>query len=984
VADDKRCGAAAPPSTGRGPDDAHWFLRADGQMAGLMRRHDWTGSALGAPDSWSAPQRTLVGLMLESTQPMFIAWGPQRTWLYNDAFVAILGRKHPQALGRPAMQVWAEARGQLEPLFDRVFRGEAVHMENISLLLDRQGRLEEAHFAFSYTPVRDESGAVAGLFGACIETTAQVLADRRQAQAQERQRGLFQRAPGFIAILQGPEHVFEFVNDAYVRVAEGRDLIGKPVREAFPDVADQGFFELLDRVYRSGERYVATHVPVRFQPPGTTEPHEHYLDFIYQPITDETGAVSGIFVEGHDVTQAHLAQLELRANERRQALLVELGDRFRDLDDPADVSYAAAELLGQALNVSRAGYGTVDPVSETIVIERDWNAPGIKSLAGVLRFRDYGSYIDDLRRGETVVFADAEADPRTRATAAALKAISAQSVVNMPVTEHQGLVALLYLNHAGPREWTAEELAFIREVAQRTRTVVERRRAERDLLALTASLEQQVAERTAERDRVWRNSRDLLAVVGADGVFRAVNPAWTAILGHEANEIVGKSFLDFVWPDDAALTQGGLDSAAGKSDLTDFENRYRHRDGTPRWISWHTAVEGDMVYAYGRDVTAQKAQAQALQQAEDALRQSLKLEAMGQLTGGVAHDFNNLLAVVSNNVYLHQRISPACEHSPQLAAISRAADTGARLTRQLLAFARRQPIRPEAVRLQEELAELRPVLQTTLGRSIDVRLEVDADTPAIKVDRSELELAIINLAVNARDAMPDGGVLGIRARALREADDTATQVLIEVSDTGQGIPAELLPRVLEPFFTTKEPGRGTGLGLSQVYGFATQAGGRVDIASRPGVLTTVSLIMPATEEPRPVDAVAQAAAEGPLAARVLVVEDNPEVGATTRELLEAAGCTVLHLTTGEQARDYLASHGPDGVDLVFSDIVMPGRLSGVALARWIEGEGPKLPVLLATGYSTEMNAASRQGFTVLQKPVAPDALIDAVRAALRS
>jgi PAS domain-containing protein len=143
VADDKRCSAAAPPSTGRVPGDTHWFLRADGQMASLMQRHDWSGSPLGAPDSWSATQRTLVGLMLESTQPMFIAWGPQRTWLYNDAFIPILGHKHPQALGRPAMQVWTEARGQLEPLFDRVFRGEAVHMEDIGLLLDREGRLVE-------------------------------------------------------------------------------------------------------------------------------------------------------------------------------------------------------------------------------------------------------------------------------------------------------------------------------------------------------------------------------------------------------------------------------------------------------------------------------------------------------------------------------------------------------------------------------------------------------------------------------------------------------------------------------------------------------------------------------------------------------------------------------------------------------------------------------------------------------------------------
>ncbi|WKB55465.1 PAS domain-containing protein [Eleftheria terrae] len=959
------------------------FERAGGAMAALMAGHDWAATPLGPPSGWPPSLKTLVGVMLASTQPMFMAWGPGQVWLYNDAFVPILGRKHPAALGQPALQVWGEAREALQPLFDRVFSGEAVHMEDFSLMLDRHGRLEEAHFAFSYTPARDEQGEVAGLFGACIETTRQVLADRRQAAAQERQRRLFQQAPGFIAILHGPQHIFEFVNDAYTRLVGHRDLIGRSVRDAFPDVAGQGFFELLDQVYATGRRYIAAQVPVRFRGADAV-PDEHYLDFIYEPILDETGRVEGIFVEGHDVTEACQAQAELRANERRQALLVELDDRFRDLSEPADLSFAAAELLGRSLGVSRAGYGTIDPVAETVVIERDWNAPGIRSLAGVLHLRDYGSYIEDLKRGETVVFADAEQDPRTQANAAALKAISAQSVVNMPVTEQRGLVALLYLNHAAPRTWSTEELGFIRQVAERTRTAVARRRAEKDLLALTASLERQVAERTAERDRVWQNSRDLLVVVGADGILRAVNPAWTAILGHEPHEVVGRSFLEFVWPEDAVRTQGGLDEAAHDSDLTDFENRYRHRDGTPRWISWHTAAEGELVFAYGRDVTAQKAQARALQQAEEALRQSQKLEAMGQLTGGVAHDFNNLLAVVSNNLYLHRRLSPACHDSPQLAAIARATETGARLTRQLLAFARRQAIRPEAILLQRELPELREVLQATLGGQVEMRLEVAPDTPALKADRSELELAIINLAMNSRDAMPEGGVLSIRVRPVAgAATDGPGLIAIEVADTGHGIAPELLSRVFEPFFTTKEPGRGTGLGLSQVYGFASQAGGRLEIASEPGVSTTVTLLLPATGEAVAAPPAARTGHAARLQASILLVEDNPEVGTTTRELLEAAGCAVLHLGNGEQARAHLLSPQGRGVDLVLSDLVMPGPVSGVALARWVGESRPGLPVLLATGYSREMAVATEQGYTVLQKPVTPQALIDAVRTALR-
>ncbi|HET7845322.1 MAG TPA: PAS domain-containing protein [Xanthomonadales bacterium] len=952
-------------------------------MAARIDAFDWGATPLGPRERWDETLRTLVALMLAAQQPMFLIWGAQRVWLNNDAFLPILGRKHPDALGRDALDVWGEARETLAPLFARVLDGEAVRMDDIELMLDRHGRLEEAHFAFSYTPARDARGHVAGLFGVCIETTANVLAERREVALKARQLRLFEQAPGFIAILHGPQHVFEFVNEAYVRLAGGRDLIGLRVADAFPEIAEQGWLERLDRVYATGERFVAHQVPVQLRDPGAAHASDRHLDFIYEPIVEADGSITGIFVEGHDVSEAHAAQSALRANERRTALLVELGDRFRDLDDPDDISFAAAELLGRALGVSRAGYGTIDRDAETITIERDWNAPGTTSLAGVLQFRDYGSYIEDLKRGETVVFADARTDPRTRDSAGALEAIHARAVVNMPVTEHRGFVALLYLNHADAREWTSDELALVRDVAERTRTAVERRRAEQELRALAESLERQVAERTRELERVWTNSRDLLVVVGADGVFRAANPAWITILGHAPASVVGRNFRDFVWPEDLDRTEHALEQAATSHDLTAFENRYRHADGTPRWISWHTAAEGDVVYAYGRDVTAQKEQSRALEQAENALRQSQKLEAMGQLTGGVAHDFNNLLGVISNNLFLHRRLSAGCADNPQLAAIARAIDTGARLTRQLLAFSRRQALRPEVLDLARELEELQPVLQVSLGSSVRVRVNADAGAPPVRVDRSELELAIINMAMNARDAMPDGGAFELSLRPARDGElASGAGAVLVVRDSGHGIPPELLQRVLEPFFSTKGPGRGTGLGLSQVYGFATQAGGRMELASEPGVSTTITLFLPASSDPVAQDEAADETGSHKLSARLLLVEDNVDVGSTTRELLQYAGCDVLHLTNGEQALAFLASREPGAVDLVLSDLVMPGEVSGVALALWMRRERPDLPVLLATGHSAELRAAKEHGFTVLQKPVDPDTLIAAVRDAL--
>src|SRR4029079_9737198 len=235
-----------------------------------------------------------------------------------------------------------------------------------------------------------------GLFGACIETTQQALAVRRQQEAQKRQRRLFEQAPGFIIIMVGPDHVVEFVNDAHRAVFGSQDWVGRPVREAFPSIAGQGFLEQLDHVYRSGETYKAQGVKVRFRRSDLPE-ETRYLTFIYAPLYGDDGAITGIFCEGFDVTDVHFAQSRSRA-------LARLGELIRDIEDPDQLAYAAAELLGRELDVSRAGYGTINLADETISIERDWNAPGIKSLAGTLHFRDYGSYIEDLKRGETVIF----------------------------------------------------------------------------------------------------------------------------------------------------------------------------------------------------------------------------------------------------------------------------------------------------------------------------------------------------------------------------------------------------------------------------------------------------------------------------------------------------------------------------------------------------------------------------------------------------
>ncbi|TWI66139.1 PAS domain S-box-containing protein [Pseudoduganella lurida] len=283
------------------------FLTGEGDMVALMRSHDWTGSPLGAPEDWPAPLRTVVSLMLGSKFPMFAAWGPELGFLYNDAYVDILGDKHPRALGRAFHDIWAEIWDDLLPSIELAMAGEASYHENLLLTMCRKGYDEDTWFTFSYSPLRDEAGGVRGMFCACVETTEQVLAARHRAEEVERMRQLFQQAPGAIVVLRGPEHVYEIANDAYQRLVGRTALVGRALAEALPEVRGQGFIELLDRVYDSGEAHVGHAMPITLRRGADGALEERYVDFIFQPTRDHRGAVSGIFVEGSDVTDAVLA-----------------------------------------------------------------------------------------------------------------------------------------------------------------------------------------------------------------------------------------------------------------------------------------------------------------------------------------------------------------------------------------------------------------------------------------------------------------------------------------------------------------------------------------------------------------------------------------------------------------------------------------------------------------------------------------------------
>ena len=371
------------------------------------------------------------------------------------------------------------------------------------------------------------------------------------------------------------------------------------------------------------------------------------------------------------------------------------------------------------------------------------------------------------------------------------------------------------------------------------------------------------------------------------------------------------------------------------------------------------------------------------EKAEEALRQAQKMEAMGQLTGGVAHDFNNLLMVASSGLDLMDRTSDPVRRDRLKQGIRQAIDRGASLTQQLLAFARRAPVRPEVINLGASLRSMRNLLDRSLREDITVDLQPAADLWPVEVDPSQLEVAVLNTAINARDAMPSGGKITITAENLPAGPDNPKDLVrISVSDTGVGIPPELISRVFEPFFTTKGVGQGTGLGLSQVYGFARSSGGEVAFESEVGKGSTVSIYMPRSLKEAPPESVFRPAPAKGVRQRckVLLVEDDDNVAMLVGEMLDELGYEVTRAPTAATALDKLKLE--HGFDLVFSDMIMPGEMDGLDLAREIALRRPDLPIVLTTGYSDAAASAVAQGIRLLVKPYRIEDLAAELEAAL--
>ena len=678
------------------------FLAGGGSVGALMRAHDWSRSPLGSPHGWPQSLRSVVGLLLQSRFPMFVAWGRELGFLYNDPYAEILGAKHPSALGNRFYDIWSEIWPDISPLIDAAMAGQATYREDLPLVMNRKGYDEQTWFTFSYSPVRDESGNVAGMFCAVSETTQKVLAARA--------------------------------------LRELNETLERRVTEAL------------------AERKILADI-----------------------------------VEGTDAF----------------VQVVDLGYRW--------------------LAINRSA------------------AHEFERIFGV-------------------------------------------------------------------------------------------------------------------RPRVGDNMLELLAA--QPDHQRAVQAVWSRALS-------GEEF--------AAIDEFG--------DPTRDRRSYEMRFNTLRDRNGHRIGAYQFVY----DVTDRLRDQERLRTAEAALRQSQKMESLGQLTGGVAHDFNNLLAVFASGLQILERTHAAGPRPRVFDAMRRAVARGTGLTRHLLAFTRRRPVNPESIDIVAHVKGMRAMLDGSLGGHIEVQMDFGDEVWPVEVDAGEMELAILNVCVNARDAMPDGGVIKIAVLNLQAVDEQGRAgefVKISIADTGVGMPPDVQARVFEPFFTTKDVSRGSGLGLPQVYGFAQQSGGRVSIDSEMGVGTIVTLVLPRSLQApvvaaRTADASSAPASKGDPERRghVLLVEDDKEVSALTREMLSCLGFSVTHASSAEAALGALAD-GRD-VDLVLSDIMMPGGVTGLQLAHEIERRYPHLPIVLTTGYVEAAAGIKDRQFGLLLKPYTLEALAEALGVAVR-
>jgi PAS domain S-box-containing protein len=819
-----------------------------GEAATLLRTKDWSRTPLGPLDSWPSTLRILTDTVLRAPVSMVLVWGEERTLIYNDAYARIAADRHPRAFGGSVRDAWPEAWDFNREVYDACFAGEERVFRDAHFVLDHHGAPRETWFDLYYSPVADEEGRIRGVLSTVIDTTVRLGAEReRDRKEQHLQQAnadldalrirlegvnrrlsadmdflntLFRQAPSFMAVLVGPDHVYELANESYLRLVQHRQVIGKSVRAALPELEGQGIYELLDRVYREGEPFHGQNIDVLLDSGDGTATERRILDFVYQPLKNADGQTYAIFVEGIDVTNHALTEERLR------------------------VAQEAGEI------------GTFE-----------W-FPSTGKLAVSEAYRRIWGFAPDTEINADLLVSLVHPDDRH------LTGPGRLGVEDNPI------------GHAEFRITRADN-GEVRWIARRGQSVSSTVAGERRYLGVAFDI--------TERKRTEDNLRQ------AESALR------------ELNQSLERKVVE------------------------EEEGRFK---------------------------------------AEDALRQAHKMEAVGQLASGVAHDFNNVLQIVSSNLQLLELDGIGSQAAGRVASAVAAVERGSKLSSQLLAFARRQPLQPVVTHLGELIGGMESLLLRAMGDRIAVEIRQSAGLWNVQVDRNQLENAILNMAINARDAMDGSGSLTIGlANAPLEKNLAGEHVCLSITDSGCGMPPEILDKIFDPFYTTKAPGKGTGLGMSMVYGFVKQSGGEIKVRSAPGAGTTISIYLPrAAGHVLQDDAQADTAVPGGVET-ILVVDDDPAVIATTTEILAGLGYRVLRAENGQEALAILGSGLP--VDLLFTDISMPGTVDCASLVRRCRALSPHTAIMLASGQLPD--ASFDEELDLLPKPYNREQLARAVR-----
>ena len=971
-------------------------LLGGGASGDLIRQMDWSASPLGPIDQWPAELKANVQTVLASAVPMVLLWGPDGILIYNDGYAQVCGPRHPAALGGKLLEVWPEAADFNARVIAAGLAGEALSFHAQELELWRHGRPEQVWMDLEYLPVRDGEGRPIGSLAMVFDITQRILAERRLARSEELYRFLDELGQA-TAGLHDADDVLGVTTRmvamhlgvprcAYADMDEDQDgftirgdwhapgsasIVGHYSLAAFGKRAVQELSAGRPLIINDNRAEIAPEEAKTFQDIGIAAT-------ICMPLV-KNGRLTALMAihdrEPHCWTEDELAVIR-EVTSRSWAHVERVG---------AEANLRASEeQLRLAIDAAEIGLWDVDEVEQTLF----W-PPRVKAMFGIspdvpVSMADYynGLHPDDFTA--TAAAYAAAADPSRQAL---------YHVEYRTVGKEDGVL-----------RWVAAKGRGVFAHGRCLRVIgtaidiTERKRTELALRELAETLERRVAEGLAERKLladVVENTTAIIFVADLEFRLLALNKAAThafervfgvrpkvgasmlAMLDHlpEQREQVRRVWARALQGEEFTIIEEFGDEAIGRRSFEINFNVLRDSSG-------HQIGAYQIVY----DVTDRIAEQARLAEAEEQLRQAQKVEALGQLTGGVAHDFNNLLTPIIGSLDWLTRRQIGDERTRKLiGGAMQSAERARTLVQRLLAFARRQPLQPTAIDLHALVTGMGELIASTSGPQVHVVIEAPEDLPAARADYNQVEMALLNLSVNARDAMPDGGTLRISATA-REI--TAEQpdhlrpgcyVTISVADTGVGMDPETLARAVEPFFSTKGFGKGTGLGLSMVHGLAEQLGGGIRISSHVGIGTNVELWLPQADRAAEglLPAVLGAASSAPTSrGKVLLVDDEELVRTSTAHMLEEMGFEVIEAADANQALEAL--DGAADLALLVTDHLMPG-MNGTELARRVQAQRGGLPCLIVSGYAEVESVAA--DLPRLTKPFNAEELEEAVAGA---